>query len=321
MHCGSVAGKSRQRELTLSESFCLAEDIVRLGCKELTFIGGEIFLYEGWEKIAQLLSSKGLFVNLMSNGFHFNKKHIEQIQFANLSNVGISLDGTESIHNKIRRNSNSFSEIQNTFNLLNEAGIPIGVVTSLLELNYPYLEEIYSFLVQNNVNLWQIQLVNPMGNMSKHKDLVLDSKKIPTLIEFIKAKNRDRYMLVVAADNVGYYHKNCEYYIRGNRSTVSYWAGCQAGLNTLFIDSIGNVKGCGALYDEEFIEGNIREKSLSEIWEDESNFEYNRKFNQNMLKGNCRKCEFGDICKAGCRASNYFSTSSIYENAYCPHAQ
>jgi radical SAM protein with 4Fe4S-binding SPASM domain len=321
MHCGSVAGSARQQELTLSECFRVANEIVELKCKELTFIGGEIFLYAGWEKIANYLTKHGIVANLMSNGYRIGQNEINQILFAQLSNVGISLDGTEAVHNRIRRNKHSFSQIQNTFDLLNKAEISIGVVTSLLEMNYPALEDLYQLLVKNNVNLWQIQLVNPMGNMANKKELILNRKHIPALINFIREKNKDRYMLVVAADNVGYYFDDTEVYIRGIRNPVCYWAGCWAGINSLFIDSVGNVKGCGALYDEKFIEGNLKQNSLAEIWTNKENFSYNRKFSPSLLSGNCKDCDVGSVCKGGCRASNYFMTNSLYKNAFCPHVK
>jgi len=108
MHCGSVAGSSRVKELTLSECYSAADELIDLGCQELTFIGGEVFLYKGWEKIAHHLSRNGVVVNLMSNGYRYNKKHIEQIKYASLNNIGISLDGTEAVHNLIRGKANCF---------------------------------------------------------------------------------------------------------------------------------------------------------------------------------------------------------------------
>lgn len=319
MHCGSVAGSSREKELTLEQCYRIAKEIIELGCKELTFIGGEIFLFRDWEKIANYLTKHGLRVNLMSNGYMLRRRHIEQIKHANLSNVGISLDGTKTIHNKIRRNLKSYDEIQNAFDLLNSAKIPIAVVTSLMEMNYSLLDELYQFLVKNNVNLWQIQLVNPMGNMADNKDLILNRRHIPDLIRFIRKKNKDKYMLVVAADNIGYYDEDNEVYIRGNKLPACYWGGCLAGINTLFIDSVGNIKGCGALYDERFIEGNVNNTSLAEIWYHKDSFSYNRKFSNDFLTGNCKNCDIGSVCKGGCRASNYFITGSLYSNGYCMH--
>jgi radical SAM protein with 4Fe4S-binding SPASM domain len=316
LHCGSMAGVAREKELTIDECHKVADEIIGLGCKELTFIGGEIFLFKGWEKIGRYLSDHGISVNLMSNGYRIREDQINQIIYAKLTNVGISLDGLELTHNTIRRRKDSFSEIINAFELLNKAGIPIGVVTSLLELNYPELEELYTLLIRNNVNLWQLQLVNPMGNMANKKELLITREKIPYLTEFIYEKNKDRYMLLVAGDNIGYFCDH-EPYIRGRKTPVCYWEGCQAGLTSLFIDSVGNVKGCGALYDKAFIEGNVRRNSLNDIWRNEENFKYNRAFNVMDLAGNCKACEVKEVCRGGCRASNFFTSNSLFESTMC----
>ncbi|MCX6243438.1 MAG: radical SAM protein [Bacteroidetes bacterium] len=316
MHCGSVGGSARKKELTLEECYPVADELKELGCQEMTFIGGEIFLYKGWEKLGNYLTGKGMVVNLMSNGFSIGDREIEQIKFAGLSNVGISIDGMEETHNLIRRNKESFSRIQEAMNRLNKAGIEIGVVTSLMEINYPDLEELYDFLAANNVKLWQLQLVNPMGNMSGQKKMIIKAGRIPEITTFIREKNNEYRMLVVAGDSIGYHDEN-EFCIRGRTSPFTYWGGCQAGISSLFIDSVGNIKGCGALYEDTFIEGNIRETSLSEIWNNKNNFSYNRKYRKSMLKGNCKHCETKEVCKGGCRASNYFMTGSLYENAFC----
>jgi len=318
MHCGSTAGKAREKELTLEECFSLAAELSSLGCKELAFIGGEIFLYKGWEKVARYLSDLGVLVNIMTNGYRIGEDEIQQIKHAKLTNVGISIDGMEENHNKIRGKKDAFSQIKKAFDLLNREKIPIGAITCLLDFNYSDLENLYEYLSGNNVELWQLQLANPMGNLADKRELIINRNKIPMVTDFVKEKNKDNRMVIVAADSIGYYDDN-ETYIRGRRAPICYWEGCQAGLTGICIDSVGNVKGCGALYSETFIEGNIRKTSLSQIWNDGNKFSYNRKFNVELLSGKCQGCDVAEICRGGCRASNYFVTNSLYENAFCAH--
>ncbi len=316
MHCGSVGGSARRKELSLAECYPVAEELSDLGCEEVTFIGGEIFLFRGWEQLGHYLSDRGMMVNIMSNGFHIGEPRIQQILTAGLTNVGLSIDGLEPTHNFIRRNPESFKRLKQAMDLLNRHGIEIGVVTSLMETNYPDLAGLYHYLVANRVKLWQIQLVNPMGNMAGQRDLILRPERIPKLTAFIHEKNLDGRMLVVAGDNIGYYDEH-ESFIRGRRSPFSYWEGCQAGITSVFIDSVGNIKGCGAMYDEAFIEGNVRYHSLKKIWNHPDSFAYNRKFREDQLTGYCRTCDAWDACLGGCRASNYFVTGSEHTNAYC----
>ena len=199
--------------------------------------------------------------------------------------------------------------------------IPTAVVTSLLQLNLPDLEELYPALLSHGVHMWQLQLVNPMGNMASRRDLILRRDQMPSIIRFIRRKSCERKMIVVAADSIGYYFEDCEAYMRGRLAPICVWDGCQAGITGLFIDSAGNVKGCGALYNDSFIEGNVREKSVADIWNDERTFLYNRAFRPEMLTGSCKGCELGRVCQGGCRASNFFTSNALYENAYCPHGE
>ena len=72
------------------------------------------------------------------------------------------------------------------------------------------------------------------------------------------------------------------------------------------------------MYDDYFIEGNLRNKSLKEIWEDENAFSYNRHFSTDLLSGKCKDCKFGMYCAGGCRSYNYFTNDKkLYENVLC----
>lgn len=88
------------------------------------------------------------------------------------------------------------------------------------------------------------------------------------------------YFAIGIADNIGYYTES-EGYLRENISGKGVFTGCRAGLTSIGIDSVGNVRGCEFIYDEAFIEGNLRERSLSDIW----NMEVQYDGNQFQVKG------------------------------------
>lgn len=91
-----------------------------------------------------------------------------------------------------------------------------------------------------------------------------------------------------------------------------------AGLTAVGIDSAGNVRGCESLYDERFIEGNLRFRTLREIWEDPDAFAYNRRFTPELLSGKCGACAYGAVCAGGCRSYNYFANGGkLYESPLC----
>lgn len=316
MHCGSRAGSARPGELTLEECLPVADELVELGCQEVTMIGGEVFLFKGWERLAGHLSGQGVSVNIVTNGYSVGPREVKRIHDAGLVNVGVSIDGTEASHNTIRGRNDAFDRIRKTLELLDRENIKTGAVTSLMGMNCDDLDDLYHFLLEHGVEVWQLQLASAMGNIAGKRESLVSPEKVADITEFIRDKNRERRMVVIAADSIGYFDDN-EAYIRGFSSPVCYWNGCAAGISSIFIDSVGNVKGCGALYSDAFIEGNVRVTSLADIWHDTAAFSYNRKFATGLLAGKCRECDVGHVCKGGCRSSNYFSSGNLYESAFC----
>jgi radical SAM protein with 4Fe4S-binding SPASM domain len=318
IHCGSSASKARPNELSVEECLCIADDLLRLGCRLITFIGGEIFLYKGWERVARRMSNGGARTNIVTNAFLFGDDEVAGIRQAKLSNVGVSLDGMEKTHDRIRRKG-SFQRVLAAFDRLNKENMPIAVITSLLDFNAHDLDEMYDLLVGNKVEIWQIQIVTGMGNMARHKNYLLAPKRVGEITRFIREKRQLGQILVYAGDDIGYFDEN-EVYLRSLPGTISAWNGCKAGIRVVGIDSVGNVKGCESIYSDKFIEGNLRYESLEEIWKKEGNFAYNRNFDMSMLTGACTGCDKGNICRGGCRGSSYFGSGSLFESPYCNYS-
>ena len=250
---------------------------LRLGCLQISFIGGEVFLYQGWEKVARRMAEGGAKTNIITNAYILGEKQIAQIKEAKLCNVGISLDGMEESHDRIRSRDGSFKRVLAAFEQLRQAEIPIAVVTSVLEINFADLEPMYDLLVANEVGAWQIQIVTGMGNIAGKDELLLDPAKVGQITKFIYEKRRRGELRIYAGDDVGYFDPY-EAYLRSRPGIISAWSGCKAGIKVVGIDSVGNVKGCESIYSDKFIEGNLRKESLEEIWTKEGNFAYNRNF-------------------------------------------
>lgn len=316
MHCGSRAGTARDRELSLDECLDVAQQLIDMGCEKITLIGGEIFLYKDWEVLAKKFVDSSVDTNIITNAYMIGNAQMEQIKKSGIKLIGISLDGLEKTHNKIRGNDKSFQRVIDTFKKLKEAGYQIAVLTTVLKDNFEELEEIYSILVNNNIDMWQLQLASPMGNASDNKDIFIDYNQVPKLTKFVYDKRKLGKIIVLAGDNIGYFDPYEEDIRIPNIGSCSF-SGCQAGLYVVGIDSVGNVKGCESLYSDNFIEGNLRHNTLKEIWNKEDAFSYNRNFNPKDLKGHCKGCDMGPYCAGGCRQLSYFSSGDYYNNAYC----
>lgn len=281
----------------------------------MSLIGGEVFLRTDWYTIVKALTDRKIKVAVITNGFCFTDELIAEIKKSGIESIAISIDGPEKIHDTYRQKG-SFQKAMKAMESFISNEIPVSVISTLHSKNISYLDEMYDILKNRKIFAWQLQACSPMGNAIENELLTkIDFRKV---IRFVEKHYTDSDFTIGVADNIGYYTET-EGYIRGNRNGTGYFMGCQAGLTCIGIDSVGNVRGCESMYDEKFIEGNLREKSLYTIWNDSNAFAYNRQFTLEQLSGSCSRCSNKKHCAGGCRSYNYFTTGKLYESLYCAH--
>jgi radical SAM protein with 4Fe4S-binding SPASM domain len=323
-HCGSVAGRKRSSELSLDECLRVAGELVALGCERITLIGGEPTLYPGWHEVGRRLVELGAQVNMISNGLTWSPKHIEQAKAAGFCAVSFSLDGFEKEHDEFR-SPGSFERVVRAIDMCVAAGMRTAVNTTVNRLNQCHLPRMRTFLIDHGVFLWQVQLANAVGNMDEHRDLLLPPENLLWLVPQIAELCRTPCPAfeICAGHNIGYFG-NPESALRAADVVLPFWLGCRAGCQVIGIESGGDVKGCLSLPssvhgESRFVEGNLREKSLGEIWNRADAFAYNRLFNLEQLGGFCRVCRFCDVCRGGCSWGAYAQGEG--GNEYCFYYQ
>ncbi|MCR5686083.1 MAG: radical SAM protein [Lachnospiraceae bacterium] len=312
-YCGSSGGKAREDELSTIECLNTADQLHELGCRRVSMIGGEVFMRRDWKEIVTRLTGHGIRVNIITNGFIFREELIRDLKDARIESVSVSIDGPKAVHDKYRQEGSYDRAIAALESLLS-AGIPVSVISTLNSENVTFLEEMYSILRKYSIYAWQLQACSPMGNAANNRiDFAFDMAGV---IDFVISHMYEAPFAMGVADNIGYFTK-AEGTIRGNLSGDAYFRGCSAGITSIGIDSVGNVRGCESMYDERFNEGNLRRESLRTIWEDPERFAYNRKFDRSLLTGKCAECELGEYCGGGCRSYNYFVHKKLYESPFC----
>ena len=311
-YCGSGAGKARDNELTTAECLDVARQLAELGCRRVSMIGGEVFMRPDWQQIVRALTGRGVRVAIITNGFLFHESLLSALTELNVESVAVSIDGTEAVHDKYRC-PGSYRRAMNAIDALTSHGIIATVITTLNAENAAVIGDLYTELTRRGIAAWQLQACSPMGNARTGIDVRFDPRAV---IRFVRQTSPTAPFAIGIADNIGYYTPD-ERYIRGDLSGHRAFPGCAAGLSSIGIDSIGNVRGCESMYDERFIEGNLRDTALRAIWESPTAFLYNRGFDRSMLTGACADCAYGAYCAGGCRSYNYFSHGRLYEHPAC----
>lgn len=323
LHCGSDLESKRKRgeELTLEESLRLCGELYALGCEEVALSGGEPLLSSRWQPVAQLLSSWGIRVSLISNGFLVDQGMAQRIKDAGVELVGLSLDGTEPTHNYVRCHPQSFERVRSAIAHCKNVGLEVCLITHINSRNLAELPDMEDFAACNRADVWQLQLGASLGRMAQHPELVLQPCDLPVAADFIVAAKRRHKVKIAVADSIGYYSDHERELRRtGAQGEFGFWCGCTAGCLLVGIEYNGNVLGCLSLQAERFVEGNIRNETLATIWRKKGNFAYTRDFTLTQLQGHCRDCEFGEVCRGGCTAIAYGATGRPHDNPCCLHS-
>ena len=310
-YCGSQGGKARENELSTEECLDVVHQLAELGCRRVSLIGGEVFMRRDWKTIVHELTAYGIRTAIITNGFLFSEETIRDLKEVSIESIAVSLDSVEAVHDRYRQKG-SYARAVQAIDALTEAGFTVTVISTLNQESVASLDEFYAFLRTRPIAAWQLQACSPMGNAARSGiDYRFDFGEVIAFVE----KNMEAAPFAMGiADNIGYYTET-EGKLRGHEH--SWYRGCQAGLTLLGIDSVGNIRGCESMYDERFIEGNIRERRMADIWNDLGAFAYNREFRRENLTGACATCEYGPYCAGGCRSYNFFVHGKIYESPAC----
>lgn len=320
-HCGSSCEESLPDELTPDEALSMVDQLVDIGLKWITLSGGEPLTRKDLPQIIKRFTSQSVYVNIITNGWILEPEMIQTLKDSGVSTVAISLDGVRETHDKIRQKG-SFDRIFKALGALKEAGVATGVVTTVSNANFGELAQMREILIENGIEAWQMQIGFPMGNFKERPEWVITPEKVNDLIDFCYETSMDGKINIYLADCLGYYSEK-ELKIRQNSAKTdakAIWRGCNAGMRVIGVLHNGDIIGCTSIRDKEFIEGNIRDKSLRDIWENPEGFAWRRKMTKSKLTGDCAVCNYGSVCLGGCPNTRLTMNGDIYsENLYCAY--
>lgn len=307
-HCGSSAGTPRKNELTTEECYEVCTQLAELHCENVCLMGGEPFLRDDWYEISRYINILNMDLSFVSNGL-IVPDIIDRLERLDIRVVGISLDGMKKTHEKIRGHG-TYDKTIKALDILNQRNIPTTIITTISKENFDDLLKMKDFLSRKGVN-WQLQVAQPFGNFDRKK-MISKEEFYSTALFIAKHSIKGDFdsFPVVGAHCFGY-HSDL---LPGVR-----WESCEAGIKSIGITSNGNIVGCLSMGQTEFIEGNIRDKSIVDIWESDNSFAYNRRYDESELGPNCRDCKYGSICKGGCNSMSYTITGELNNDPYCFH--
>jgi MoaA/NifB/PqqE/SkfB family radical SAM enzyme len=182
IHCGASAGIPRNDELNPAEALKFVDDLADIGCRGVGLIGGEPFVRPDWFDVSKRINERGMILSYVSNGWLMSDELAEKISSLAPRSFGLSIDGTEMIHDQIRKKG-SYQRCIRAMKILEKHCIHTSIITTVHRMNLSCLPSVFNLLSGKNV-CWQIQIATPHGTRFS-KDNFLSADEHYQVVKFV----------------------------------------------------------------------------------------------------------------------------------------
>lgn len=239
LHCYLSGGgeKNKCENLTIPENI-LDNFYLKYKPDVVSATGGEPLLNKKMvELLGKVINKYGGALEVVTNGMLITDDFVEKLQKANPNTFyQISLDGLEDYHNYLRNNRNAFKQVMEGIKIISKHNIRLKIRFTATDENYQDLDGLIKLLESfDNPNMELV--IRPVVPLGRAKDNELRFSQDFKVLNDLKSDK----IKISTTDNSGK---------------------CGCGVNTVAIDSKGDVYPCnytignasylmGSLYDED----------------------------------------------------------------------
>ena len=285
------------------------------GVKFLIFSGGEPLTRKDIYDIAARCKELGIVTYLSTNGLYTKTSNAEKI-LDTFDYVGISIDGSEEVHDKFRGLKGSFRESMKAVDLLNSYGkTKVGIRFTMTKDTYDDLAFIFDLAEQHEIPKVYISHLVYSGRGLDNLEMDLSKEQRIKAVNFILDKafeyhetGRDIEIVTgnMEMDAILFYDRFIQKYpehAEEMKKRLIAWGGNSAGRKLLNIDSEGFVKP-DPFFPEKI--GNILTQDFTDIWTDKPVALLQKlRVHPRELGGKCASCQYLSICNGGSRSRAY----------------
>ena len=316
-HCYSDAMDSRAAdELSTIEAKGLLDDLAKWGIKLLIFDGGEPLCRDDFFDIVRYASEKGMRTVVGTNGILIDVEVADRMKSAGVQAVQVSIDGANPLsHDSFRGEDGAFYKAMQGVEACKKVGLPFQLGMVIRRQSLPEISDMLKLAVESGASAAEFfDLVQVARVRRECREEILSRSERRNVMELLAEAQRDcpivirlpgcpMYPLIIKQRDIQPKHFPASLL----RRIPYYDRGCAAGMPSGYVTILpnGDIIPCMLLQVKL---GNIREESITRIWEDSPVLARLR--SRELLEGECGKCTHRDIC-AGCRGRAYEETGNM----------
>ncbi|MCI0474736.1 MAG: radical SAM protein, partial [Anaerolineales bacterium] len=258
-------------ELTTPECFRIIDELADLGALNLSLSGGEMLVRHDWFAIAEYARARKFLLRLFTNGILITPRVADQMASLHPYAVEISVYGADAeTHDRITRRARSFELTTRAFHLLRERRVRTWFKVPLMRENVRQYHALRA-------------LAESLGAKFRY-DITITVKD-----DGGRAPLQHR---LTYDDYVWLFREVIDPTLWVERKITPETRTCAIATNAVIIDPSGNIAPCMQVRTRV---GNLRERSLREIWETSSVWNELSHITVNDLPV-CRACELQTLC-------------------------
>ncbi|MFX1524503.1 MAG: radical SAM/SPASM domain-containing protein [Promethearchaeota archaeon] len=302
----------------------LIRELVDAGAKPYySLFGGEPLTYPHLEELIRVIKDTGAFVDTPTNGTFLTDK-AEMLVRTGFDQVRISLDGPQEINDYQRGKGcyqkaiDGINDLSNEKKKVNSNTPRIGILYTITKDNYRVIEEFFlnnpdldldavgyvglqmqNFIIQEMGEQFESFLKTEMGILTEKKwcGFVRNIEEFNDIDISILCNQVNNVCSELENRNIRYsFHpptcspENISAYLKADwQNMVDLYETCPAPWSGVEIIASGEVVPCHIFHD--FVLGNLKEKSFTDIW-------FGEKYAR--LRNYIKKNKFMPICNIGC---------------------
>lgn len=307
---GKTVPKSAD-ELDLDRYFDIIGQVRALKYTTVSFSGGEIFLYPHLSEIlAHCRKMKVKVSMVLTNGTLLTDERLSVLSDPNIQHVGFSIDGTDSVHDRIRGVIGAYGKTIAAIGALRDIREKSGRTTPTIGVNYvvtkdtidhiePFLGaisglkvdavrfQLLTYISRENLRLHREMNYESQGQLSSYLDgfydpfPLIDEAKLHGLFESIRSKSRQLGIKVFFShelppnDLVRWY--NTDDIVMSKCSFVN---------SSLLVLPNGDVPLCDFFRK---VVGNVKERKITDLWNDTTSVRFRNERKNRVFHG-CERC-------------------------------
>jgi len=324
IHCYARAKNQQfENELSLSEGKHLLDDLSSFGSPVVLFSGGEPLMHPHIVELASYAVEKGMRAVISTNGTLITREIAKELKDIGLSYVGISLDGTEKVHDRFRGQKGAFRAALTGLENAQKEEIKVGLRFTINRLNFQDIPDMFDLLEEREIPRACFYHLVYAGRASKLMKEDLRNEETREVLDLIikrtselHLKGKPKEILTVDNHADGPYVYLCLLKENPQRAgEVLELLKMNEGNNSG--RGIGCVSWDGEVHADQFWRhysfGNVRKRPFSEIWTDLSNPLMKKlKDKKKYVKGRCADCQWLEVCAGNFRVRAEAATGDLW---------